>query len=948
MIHNNKHFKNRRAKIMARLRMASMLWPFLLPLIAMAQNGENITGDSATVEKVNVAYGVQDKDQTTAAISAARSEDLYKTQTASLSNTLFGAIPGLAAIHRPGAPGYDEASLYLRGVHTFGNNEILILLDGFQIDSYNQVSVDEIASITVLKDAAAVALYGNQGANGVLLITTKRGRESGKINVNFKARYGYQTPESLPEFAGSYDYARLYNQALINDGFQPLYDEKALEGYRTKEDPYLYPDVNWYDEILQKGSSIQDYSISFDGGGSAAKYFLMLGYVKNDGLYANTDQESSSNINFQRINFRANADIDITPKLTAEIGLGGNLEERKFPPVGTDELWKNMAVYAPNLYPLKTPEGKITGSANFPNNPLGYILERGFQSRHNRNVQATVKLKQKMDFISRGLNAFGTVSYSTVQYSGYDKTRNYAYYEPILTSSSTGADSLYFLRRGVDTDLSVYTGYNYENHRVNFQLGLDHHVESGSHTFDFLAMYHQDLYTAIGSQAPYAFQNLMGRINYGLKGKYFAELAVSYSGKEIYAPGKRFGFFPAVSAGWLVHKESFWNQDGLLNYLKVRGSAGLAGNYRGASRFNYNQYWGTPSGQGYYFGVGQTYYNALVELSKANPNITWEKALIYNGGVETKWFNNKLSLNADVFYENRFDILVNMGNVTPAMSGASSYAMENRGEVVNYGTEIEALYTNSIGQLRYFAGGHLAFSRNKIIESFETPKKEEYSYRKDRPVGQYFGLEAIGYFKDEYDIITNPVQTFSTVRPGDLKYRDQNNDGIIDVNDEVAIGRQSYPEISFAFKGGLAIRGLDLSFLLQGMANRSVYLDGYMFWPFVDNSNISQWAVEGHWTPQTHAQATFPRLTTEPNANNYRPSNFWVRNVNQLRLANVELGFSVPKTALQRFRVENLRVFISGNNLFSWDDLAIDVDSETLSRGYPIMQTYSAGISINF
>jgi len=948
MIHKNKYINKRRVEQKAGFGTVLILCMYLLPFIAMAQSGQFIPGDSATVEKVNVAYGVQDRDQTTAAISTARSEELYKTHTASLSNTFFGAVPGLTAIHRPGAPGYDEASLYLRGVHTFVNNEILILLDGFQIDSYNQVSVDEIESITVLKDAAAVALYGVQGANGVLLITTKRGKESGKVNVNFKARYGYQTPESLPVFAGSYDYARLYNQALINDGLQPLYDEKDLEGYRKKEDPYLYPDVNWYDEILRKSSSIQDYSISFNGGSQASKYFLMLGYINNDGLYANTDRESSSNINFRRINFRANADIDITAKMKAEIGLGGNLEERKFPPVGTDELWKNMAVYAPNLYPLKTPEGKITGSANFPNNPLGYILERGFQSRHNRNVQATVKLKHQLDFIAKGLNAFGTMSYSTVQYSGYDKTRNYAYYEPIVTTSSTGADSLYFLRRGVDTDLSVYTGYNYENHRINFQFGLDHNFQLGDHKFDFLAMYHQDLYTAIGSQAPYAYQSVMGRVNYGLKERYFAELAVSYSGKEIYAPGKRFGVFPALSAGWLVHKEGFWNQGGLLNYLKVRGSVGLSGNYRGVPRFNYNQYWGTPSGQGYYFGVGQTFYSALVELSKANPNITWEKALIYNGGIETKWFDGKLNLNADVFYEDRYDILVNMGNVIPFISGASSYAMENRGEVINYGTEIEAHYTNQIGQFRYFAGGHFAFARNRIIESYETPKKEAYSYRKDRPVNQYFGLEAIGFFKDEYDIITSPVQTFAPVQPGDLKYKDQNGDGIIDVNDEVAIGKHSYPEISFAFKGGLEWKGVDFSFLLQGMANRSVYLDGYMFWPFVDNSNISQWAIEGHWTPETHAKASFPRLTTEPNANNYRPSNFWVRDVNQMRLANVELGFTVPNKALQRFRIENLRLFVSGNNLLRWDDLAVDVDPETLSRGYPVMRTYSGGLSVNF
>lgn len=921
-----------------------------LPAVSWAQvDKQALIVDTTHVEPeiVNVAYGTKHKDQVTGAIYTVSGEELYNTHNATLSNTFFGRLPGVVAQQNPGAPGYEDASLYIRGLHTFGNNSFLVLLDGFEIDSYRQISAEEVESVTVLKDAAALALYGVAGANGAILIKTKRGTASDKVNIGFKARYGYQAPEQLPEFMGSYDYARLYNEALRNDGLQPRYSAEELEGYKSGADPYLYPDVNWYDEVLRKESSIQDYYLTFDGGSDKATYFLLLGYMDNQGLYANTNQERSSNISFQRINFRGNTDIRITESLTAQVGLGGFIEDRKFPPGGTDNLWREMATYAPNVYPALTPDGKITGSANFPNNPLGY-LRRGYQSRHNRNVQATVRLDEKLDFITKGLSVFGAVSFSSVLTNGYDKTRSYAYYEPITTTSSANQDSLYFLERGVDTDLTVYTGYNYENNRTNFQGGINYEGAFGNHTLDILGMYHQDLYSAIGSQSPYVFQNIMGRMSYGFDQKYFAEIGFSYSGSELYAPGKRFGFFPAVSAGWLIHKENFWNGNSTLTYLKLRGSAGLIGNDRSTPRFNYNQYWGTASSEGYYFGTGSQFYSALIELQRANPEITWEKGLMYNAGLETKWLSNKLSVNADVFYEDRYDILVSMDNVLPAISGVSSAARVNRGKVVNYGAEIEVMFRDMTGDLGYFLGGQASFARNKITASYENPKKEKYSERQGNPVNQYYGLEAIGFFRDESDIISSPVQTFSIVRPGDLKYKDQNNDGIIDANDEVPIGRHNYPEIGFALNAGITIKGFDLELLFDGTANRSIYLNGYMFWPFVDNANISKWAAEGRWTPETHAQATFPRLTTEQNANNYRASTFWVRDVSQLRLRNAELGYTLPRGVLNKYGIEHLRIFVSALNLISWDDLAVNVHPETLNMGYPAMRTYSAGVKVNF
>ncbi|HEU4606749.1 MAG TPA: TonB-dependent receptor, partial [Chitinophagaceae bacterium] len=334
----------------------------------------------------------------------------------------------------------------------------------------------------------------------------------------------------------------------------------------------------------------------------------------------------------------------------------------------------------------------------------------------------------------------------------------------------------------------------------------------------------------------------------------------SYSGLENYAPGKRFGFFPAIAVGWLLNKESFLEQAKWINYLKLRASAGSVGNDKGAPRFNYNQYWGVASSQGYYFGTGQSWTNGLVQLAMANPDITWERSTIYNLGIDAALLGNRLSITADVFKEYRKDILVDLSATTSALAGYTSGKMANLAKVNNAGAELSATYRKDGKAVNYYFGGQFSYAHNTIKESWEAPKKEAYSYRQGHATGQYFGLEAIGYFKDESDILSSPYQTFSIVKPGDLKYKDQNNDGIIDVADQVAIGKQGYPEINYGLQAGVSYKGIYLDVFFQGVANKSVYLNGYLFQPFINNANLLDWAVNGHWTPQTSASATFPRL----------------------------------------------------------------------------------------
>src|SRR5690554_1292733 len=696
---------------------------FIIFLIISA--GMNASHPDTTL--LNISFGQQERELSTSSVSEVKGEDLRKSHVATLSNTFFGRFSGLTTLQTDGEPGYDDASIYLRGPHSMRSNSFIILVDGFETDGFNQLTAEEIESVTYLKDAAALAVHGISGANGALLVTTKRGSSTDKkLKISFKARYGLQTPTHLPQFENAYNYARLYNEGLQNDGMPPLYSDSDLEGYQSGADPYFYPDVNWYDEMLSKTSNLQDYTLSFSGGNNFSRYYVMGGYMGSNGLYAHTDGKNNSNISFQRINFRANVDIDVSPNLSFALNLGGRIEDRMFPNTGTATLWQHMATYAPNLYPVRTPDGQITGTANYPDNPIGSLLEEGYGSRHSRNVQGIVTARYKLPYVTSGLSVFGSIALSSNYMSGYNKTKSYAYYEPVKTISQIGEDSLYYIRRGADTDLVVSTGNDGEINRMGVHAGVEYEKNYDRHELNLLMMFKQDSYSTFGEQSVYVKQNLLGRFSYAYDRKYLAELSFSYSGTDNYKKGQRFGLFPALSLGWVLSKEDFMSEIDHVNFLKLRGSAGLLGNDKGAERFAYNQYWGTASrqgySQGYFFGTGVTFHSALVQLALADPYFTWEKAVLYNVGIDGLFFNNRLSLAADLYLEDRHDILVNVANTMPSFSGIDFSSMQNKGKTRNQGFEVSARYIDKMGEVNYFAGLGGSMSRTKIVASYETPR----------------------------------------------------------------------------------------------------------------------------------------------------------------------------------------------------------------------------------
>lgn len=919
----------------------------LTELMAPGQQGKVLTMlEDRRTAAVDVAFGKQPHQAVTSSISTIGNEALRQTPVPTLSNALFGRLPGLTVMQGSGEPGYDAPTMLIRGKGTYQDNGFLMFVDGVEA-SFDQFSVDEVETVSVLKDAAALSQFGIRGANGALWVTTKRG-QAGKTRITFNARNGWQQPTALPQFVNAYDYARLYNEALQNDGLSPRYGDDELSAYRSGDNPYLYPNVNWYDEVLRDYTPHRDLSLTFSGGGQTARYFILLGYNRNEGLYANTDRKrvENSNADFQRYNFRANVDMELSKYVTAAMDIGGRVEDRSFPNFNGPQLWDNMARFPSNAYPVRNPNGSWGGNALYLDNPVASVLDRGLQSSNDRNLMATLRLTEHLDFITEGLSLRQAISFNNWHRGNYNRTRNIAVYE--LVPQEDAEHGIGYRQHGTRTDLSVNQGGNDQWNRTNLQFSANYDKAIGDHGIAAQLMYYQDVYTTSGNNVPYASQGVMGRVHYGYNDTYFAELGFSYSGSERFPSGKRFGFFPALSGAWIVSNEAFLKDNTAVSYLKARASVGLLGNDRLVGpRFAYQQdfYY---SGQ-YYFGRENTGFGTIIEGVPGNANISWEKSLQYNLGVDAVLYD-KLTVGLDAFYENRKDILATADGNVPSYVGIGT-AYQNIGKVSNWGGEATVSYQNKIGELGYQVGGSVFFSANRIDEMNEVVRAHPYLYRTGHAIGQPFGLQATGFWTPaDFDANGNlldglPVSTFTPVQPGDIRYVDQNGDGVIDENDYIAIGDAFEPAVTYTFNAGVQFKGLDFAVFFHGISNRNVFLNGTYFWALQNDNNVPDMAL-GRWTPETATTATYPRLSTLPNDNNYQNSSFWMRSGAALRLRNVELGYTLPKAWQEKIRLNNLRVYVNGTNLLTWSGLD-GVDPERLG-GYPPLKSYNLGITARF
>lgn len=931
-------------KYIVRVILLTLLLPFLTGSHSEAQRSgaDSLAGPDQHQVILPIAYGAQPAWMVTGAHSTVKGKELSTYFNTNLANALAGRLPGITVLEGSGEPGLNGPAMFGRGINTFGGagRELLLMVDGYE-NSIGQLSADEVETVTFLKDAAATALYGSRGANGVLLITTRRGRE-GLLKVNFSVQQGINKPKGLPKFLRSYDYASLYNEALINDGKPALYTAGDLQAYKTGGDPYVHPDVNWYDQVLRKSAAMGNYHLDFSGGNKMVRYFVALNALRSDGLYikAGDINEASSNSKYNRYNFRSNVDIDLNKRFSACLTLAGVVDDKTNPAANsTTSTFGLLASLPPNAFPVHTPDGSYGGSPLYTN-PLGNLLETGSYTSNARTLQSSLRLTHQLDMILPGLSASVAISSNNYFNSYSNKSSNYV---RLALSKNPAGDTVY-TRYGQKTSLVGDESRSDQWRNYALQAFVNYQKKWKENEINALLMGNSDNYTISGDNLPYKHVSWGSRITFANQQKYIAELAVSYMGSENFPKGKRFGLFPAVSAGWVASKEGFLQDNKIISYLKIKASYGLAGNDKiGGQRFMFDQMY--PFTSSPYFGVANSALAGIAEGSPANPNVTWEKEKKLNLGLEAS-IGSRLDLQIDLFNQDRYDILAQPNLTMPLFVGVPLPYL-NVGKSSNKGLEAVLRYHNKPGaKMGYFVEGSVWYARNKIVYNAEAVQLNKYLYATGRAIDQPFLLQATGFFKDQADIDASPRQSFTAVQPGDIKYKDQNGDNIIDQNDVIPSGNTNVPKLTLSLHGGVQYKGFDLDVWFQGVTGNTVYL-GPNYYAFQNNGQVGPMAL-GRWTPATASSATYPRLSSVNNLNNFRYSTFWQRNGSFIKLRSLELGYSLQLKPLEKIRIEKMRVFVNGTNLFSIDHIPGDIDPESLSGYYPTGRTLSAGVKLQF
>lgn len=910
-------------------------------------------------EALELQVGEVPATHRSSSVSTVKGERLKKSFTQNVMNTLYGEITGLTVMQGSGEPGNDSPSLTARGVGTFSastrsTRDVLVIVDGFE-STLEQLTVDEIENITLLKDAAATAIYGMKGANGVLVVNTKRGKIQ-PLQIDINAQVGVNTPQRMPQFLNSYNYAALYNEACVNDGLVPYYSDAALAAYHEHTDQYLYPDVNWADEILSKTSIQQNYNVSFRGGNNVVRYFTMLGTSQNNGFFKGTDpkRDVSANTGLTRYNIRANIDVNVTNELVAEMRMAANIQDKQGPAGGAWNYYNKIASIQPNAFPVHNPDGTYGGNATY-SNPVGDLLETGLNSYDARNIQAQIRLKYDMSALLKGLSAHVGYSFNNYFLGQRNKSKKYTYYS--LTQLQDG--SLNYNQHSETTSMSIDEGSNNQWRNQSFVAGLSlNNVFAKKHGIDFTTEWFADetvnnTYETSDDglkdrQFPYRYIGLRGHLGYTFNDRYTADFSYAYQGTDLYARGHRFGFFPAASVGWIVSNEDFMNDSKVVTYLKPRVSYGLVGNsaIMGSKRYAYTADYSYTGG--YYKGKDQNVsVSGIAEGSVANPNLTWEKEKRFNVGVEATLFG-KLDIDLDYFHHNRYDILVDPAGTVSAVYGVKFTSM-NLGEVTNKGFELSMRYEEQIAdKAKFYAQLNAWYSKDKVNYMAEEQRAYANLQRTGHTIDQGFGLKALGLFRDWEEIQNSPVQTFGDYQPGDIKYEDVNGDGQIDGDDVTAIGYNSLPRFSGSLVLGFKYAGFDIETMLYGIAGRTAYLSGNTYWAF-QNQYAAPISAVDRWTPETAETATYPRLSTMAVQNNTQYSSFWQHDGSFLKMRYLELGYTLPENVAKKVLAKNIRLFLNGTNLFSLHGMLNmrNADPEGLS-GMPAMRTISVGAQLKF
>lgn len=907
-----------------------------------------------TTGQVNLLWGSLKKERLTEAVSFISGDELKDLPGINRVNLLTGRLTGLTVQQSNGEPGLESSSLYIRGLRTLGGarQTPYVLVDGYWRNDANYINPYDIESISVLKDAASTAMYGLRGSNGVVLITTKRGKDE-DIKVSLDTKFGLQTPTRIPKYLDSYNYATLYNEASRNSGGTDKYDASALDAYKTGVDPYNFPNIDWGEEFLKKFSTQQDYNLSIRGGNKSVRYYASAGYVSNTGLY-NVDKSANSyntNADFDLFRLRSNIDVQVTKDLQVSMEIGARQEKRNYPGLRSNSasrIFQQLYQLPPNVFPIHNEDGSLAGNAQYPgNNPYGLLNSSGYSIYNVRNTDAAFKVKYDMNDLIKGLSARGAVSFDSYFEQTINRNKGFVVYEGSLLNE-----------RGVKNPATQQNGNAVgDNQRIfDMQLGFDYDRTFGIHSLSGTLFTDQTSYAGDGSVMPHYYQGIMGRASYAYNNRYLAQVSFGYQGSEQISDDQRYVLFPAVSAGWVISEESFLkNKASFINFLKLRASHGLTGNDSNIAYFQKLSFY-EKSGS-YLIGDNLASFAGYREGALGVPGITCEKTLKTDIGMDGTFFNNHFSLSADLFYEKTTGIILDL-NTIPRMLGTANIPTGNAGIVENKGFEVHLEYTNNVGEFRYGASGNFSFAKNKILDMQEQEYPFAFNYRTGYPIGSQFGLQSAGFFYDDADISSSPVQTYGNVRPGDLKYKDLTGDNKIDIDDISYIGKSWMPEMVYGVTLDFAYKGFDFSALIEGIGNVDKKLSGSAYWEFdpdglgkVMEHHLDRWAYYPELGVDTRTSATYPRLSLEgDNTSNKTPnSDFWLKDASYLRFKSVELGYTLPVNVIKYLHLSKLRIYTSGYNLFTFDKIKV-IDPESTGNGiaYPIQRIVNVGITAQF
>ncbi len=919
---------------------------------------------------VVIGYGQQKKASIVGAISNIKNEDLKRAAPSNLTSAIGGRITGAVVRLGDGNVGggdngyttasLDNAEIFIRGKATTNSAEPLILVDGVE-SSFSRINPEDVEQFSVLKDASATAVYGVRGANGVILVTTKSG-SIGKPRVTINSQVRMHKELDFPKPLGAYDYAVLYNEALRNAGKSDLYTEEDLEHWRTGDDPYGHPDVNWYDEIVKDHFFEHQYNANVTGGTEFVKYYLSGEYNHAGGPF--DAPERNENI-YNRYNLRTNFDFQVTKSTEFDVKLNGRLEEKGDVNYGESSgdryygsFWYGILASLGNIAPVYNPDGTYAYGSSATWNLRATLDEGGYRRRLSNTMDANFNLKQKLDFLLEGLSArgmFGLVySSGTRKKINPEKIPELWYYNP-----ATGDYTLKQAKavKSYAIDKLAYTRRTHWEFALNYEK-----MFAEKHRFSAMAIYIQSKDES-NYDLPNAYRGVSGRITYDYKSKYLSEFNMGYNGSDQFSKGHRYALLPAGSLGWVMSEEQFMKDHvRFINFLKIRGSYGTAGNdqigdydylYRyefNATTSRYTDY----ANEIYNFGVTPVSQTGIREGTLGNERVSWEIAKKFNAGIDLRAFEDKISLTADIFHEKRDKILV-IRNDIPTQTGLTTEKLpaENLGKVTNRGYEVELSYSDKIGDFGFTLGGNYTFARNRIDYIAEVQKKYDYQMQVNHPVGQPFGYMWTGKFYD-YDDLENPEvpKPEGTVYAGDLMFRDLNDDGVINDYDVTAIGYSTIPEKIYGFNTGFTFKNFYLDTFWQGAANicsRYGSMLRYEFSPNVLPIHLGRRVYDPERGLDTSQTATYPSLIIGGSPQTTANSTFQLQNSSYLRLKSAEFGYDFPRHILERTGFSAMRVFISGSNLITFDHIkGIDPEYKSGTGGnyYPQTKFYAIGLNI--